>query len=310
MKRLTRFSIPILSLALAAITLVYSGCSSKPNDNQLAANVQSKLGSDPALQGQPIAVAVKDGTVTLTGTANGQGSRELAANDAAAVKGVKNVVNDLGTPGNPGPVPAANSAAPENPGTAPAPPAGEPAPAASNAPAPPPAPQPIVIPAGTHIRVQLGQTLSTKSSETGQPFSGTLASPIQVDGETIIRSGAQARGVVTEAKKRGKIKGEGILALRLDSVQADGHNYAIQTSRLERVEKGKGKRTAVTTGGGAGLGAIIGGIAGGGKGAAIGALAGGGAGFAGGALTGNRDIELPAETILTFTLTKSVTITR
>ena len=37
-------------------------------------------------------------------------------------------------------------------------------------------------------------------------------------------------------------------------------------------------KTAVTIGGGAGLGAIIGGIAGGGKGAAIGAILGGGGG--------------------------------
>jgi len=312
MKSMNRFSVPVLALALAGITVVYSGCSSKPNDNQLAASVQSKVGSDPALQGQPISIAVKDGTVTLTGTANGQGSRELAANDAASVKGVKKVVNDLGTPGNPGPVPAANNATSENPAPAPAP-----APAASNAvapppaaPAAPPAPQSIVIPAGTRIRVQLGQTLSSKTSQEGEPFSGTLASPVQVDGQTIIRAGAQARGVVTEAKNQGKIKGEGILALRLDSVRADGRNYPVQTSQLERVEKGKGKRTAVTTGGGAGLGAIIGGIAGGGKGAAIGALVGGGAGFTGGALTGNHEIVLPAETVLTFRLTRSVTIAR
>jgi hypothetical protein len=55
-------------------------------------------------------------------------------------------------------------------------------------------------------------------------------------------------------------------------------------------------------GGGAGAGALIGGLAGGGKGAAIGALAGGGAGTAGAAFTGNKDIVLPAESALTFKL--------
>jgi hypothetical protein len=62
-------------------------------------------------------------------------------------------------------------------------------------------------------------------------------------------------------------------------------------------------------GGGAGLGALIGGLAGGGKGAAIGALAGGGAGTAGSAFTGNKQIVLPAETLLTFKLDHSVRIT-
>lgn len=78
------------------------------------------------------------------------------------------------------------------------------------------------------------------------------------------------------------------------------------TSSIARVEKGKGRRTAGFIGGGAGLGAIIGGIAGGGKGALIGGLAGAGAGTAGGALTGNKNIYIPAETILTFRLERSV----
>jgi hypothetical protein len=55
-------------------------------------------------------------------------------------------------------------------------------------------------------------------------------------------------------------------------------------------------------GGGAGLGALIGGLAGGGKGAAIGALAGAGAGTAGAGLTGNRDVTLPAESVVSFQL--------
>ena len=55
-------------------------------------------------------------------------------------------------------------------------------------------------------------------------------------------------------------------------------------------------------GGGAGAGALIGALAGGGKGAAIGALVGGGAGTAGSAYTGNRDVTLPAESVVSFKL--------
>jgi hypothetical protein len=71
---------------------------------------------------------------------------------------------------------------------------------------------------------------------------------------------------------------------------------------VSRTQTGKGKRTAVLAGGGAGLGALIGGLAGGGKGAAIGALAGAGAGTGGAAFTGNKDIVLPAESVLSFKL--------
>ena len=77
---------------------------------------------------------------------------------------------------------------------------------------------------------------------------------------------------------------------------------------MVRSAKGKGKRTAVMAGGGAGLGALIGGLAGGGKGAAIGALAGGGAGTAGAAFTGSKDIVLPAESALSFKLEQPLEI--
>jgi hypothetical protein len=61
-------------------------------------------------------------------------------------------------------------------------------------------------------------------------------------------------------------------------------------------------------GGGAGGGALIGGLAGGGKGALIGGLIGAGAGTGGAAFTGNRDVTLPAETGLRFRLVKPLEI--
>src|SRR5262249_29394502 len=109
-------------------------------------------------------------------------------------------------------------------------------------------------------------------------------------------------------KEKGKIKGEGELSLTLRSITIKGQTYQIQTGVLDSTIKGKGKRTAATTGGGAAGGALLGAIAGGGKGAGIGALIGAGAGFAGGAFTGNKQIELPAETAVTFRLSAPITL--
>jgi len=180
--------------------------------------------------------------------------------------------------------------------------------AAPSAPAPAPAekPKPIVVPAGTSLVVTVDQALSSKTSQSGQTFLATVAQPVTIHGATAIPKGSSATGTVITAKAKGKIKGEGQLALALTSVTIHGKNYSIQTGTLDSTVKGKGKRTAATTGGGAAGGALIGGLAGGGKGAGIGALVGAGAGLVGGAFTGNKQIEIPAETALTFALTNAL----
>lgn len=168
--------------------------------------------------------------------------------------------------------------------------------------APKPAAEMITVPAGTILTVRLRQALGSKISSAGDSFTASLASPVEVGGKTVIPSGSEARGTVTEAKSLGKFKGAAVLQIRLNSITVNGNEHSIETSAVTRAEKGKGKRTAVIAGGGAAVGALIGGLAGGGKGAAIGALAGGGAGTAGAAYTGNKDIVLPAESAVTFKL--------
>jgi hypothetical protein len=166
----------------------------------------------------------------------------------------------------------------------------------------PMAQQPVVVPAGTTLTVRLGEAVGSKISQSGQTFTATLASPVEVNGKTLIPSGAVARGLVVDAKPLGRFKGGAVLEVKLNSITVNGSEKSIETSAVTRTEKGKGKRTGVLAGGGAAFGAIIGGLAGGGKGAAIGALAGGGAGAGGAAFTGNKDIVLPAEAALSFKL--------
>ena len=174
--------------------------------------------------------------------------------------------------------------------------------------APEPQSQPLVVPAGTTLTVRLGESVGSKISSPGQSFSATLASPVTVDGNTVIPGGASARGTVVDAKPLGRFKGGALLELRLNSITVNGTEQRIKTSAVSRTLKGKGKRTAVLAGGGTALGAIIGGLAGGGKGAAIGAVAGAGAGTGGAAFTGNKEIVLPAESALSFRLTSPLEV--
>ncbi len=171
-----------------------------------------------------------------------------------------------------------------------------------------PEPKPVVLPAGTVLTVRMGEAVGSKISQAGQTFSATLAQPVAVGGRTVIPSGANAAGVVADAKPLGRFKGGAALELKLTSVTIHGTEHSIETAAMSRTQAGKGKRTAVMAGGGAALGALIGGLAGGGKGAAIGALAGGGAGTGGAAFTGNKDIVIPAESAVSFTLSQPLEV--
>ena len=169
-------------------------------------------------------------------------------------------------------------------------------------------PKPLVVPADTVISVVLDQSISSKTSKSGDKFTATVESPVEVEGKVAIAKGARAEGIVKDAKAAGRFKGGAALALELTNITVKGKDHEIQTSSAAMSSKGKGKRTATMVGGGAAGGAAIGAVAGGGKGAAIGALIGAAAGTGGAGLTGNRDITLAAETPLEFKLLQPVSI--
>jgi len=178
------------------------------------------------------------------------------------------------------------------------------APGTAQQPAPPPAPVTLTAPVGTRVAIRTTETLSASRNEVGDGFTGVLNAPLVANGATLFPRGAHVTGTVVASKGRGRFKGSGALGIELKTVAGD----PVETNEYEHELKGKGKRTGGFIGGGAGLGAIIGGLAGGGKGALIGGLAGAGAGTAGAAYTGNKDVVLPSESLVIFHLTAPLTI--
>jgi BON domain len=288
--RIHKLSISIVILtALLGLSIA---CSKKPSDDDIAKDIQNKIAADPDTKDSQVSVAAKDAKVTLTGQVKSPAAQQKVEQIAREEPGAAGVDDQTAVQQDPAAAAAAAAAA------APPPPP------------PPPVekPKPIVVPSGTTITITVGQALSSKTSQTGQTFIGTVAQPVSAGGRTAIPSGSTVSGTVVTAKSKGKIKGQGELDLALTSVTVKGQTYNIQTGVLDNTVKGKGKRTAVATGGGAAGGALIGGIAGGGKGAGIGALVGAGAGLIGGSLTGNQQIEIPAESALSFRLSAPLTL--
>lgn len=173
---------------------------------------------------------------------------------------------------------------------------------------PSPEPVPVEIPAGTLLRVRLNHSIYVKSARVGDRFTGTMASAVSVDGQDLIPNGAPVEGVITAAHRRGHFRGASVLQLRLTGLDLQGHHYRLDTGHYTRSKRGKGHRSALMIGGGSGLGMLVGGLATGGVGLVVGGLAGAGVGSAGAGLTGNRDIDIPAESILSFRLDRAVTM--
>jgi len=198
-----------------------------------------------------------------------------------------------------------------------APPPGS-APVAGNGQAPaqavpggPPVIQPadVNIPAGSALEIRINQRISVKTTPAGARFDGEVVEPwADANGRIILPKGTPVGGVVDESHRRGHFKGSSILELRLTSLTLNGTQYPLETHDLTRTKKGKGKRSAAIIGGGTGLGMLVGGVATGGVGLVVGGLVGGGAGTAVSGLTGNRDLDIPSESIVRFRLADDLTL--
>ncbi len=258
---------PVLTLLLA--TGLLSGCESKQDQ----ALDQAKKQAAATGQAQQVVSVDKSGATTTT----------VVQPPAAGQK--SEAVTTTSTPPAPGaPVPAMSG------------------PTVSAVP-PTPIPANVNIPASTMLTIRIDQRISVKASHAGDTFTGELVEPVMaVDNRVLLPKGTPVGGVVDVSHRRGHFKGRSLLELRLTTLTLNGKEYPLATRDLARSKKGKGRRSAAMIGGGAGLGMLVGGIATGGVGLVVGGLAGGGAGTATAGLTGNRDIDIPAESIVHFKL--------
>ena len=328
-------AISLLGATLGCSQLQQKGTATTANaaasvdDAQITNAIQSKLYADPVIQTKQISVQSAGGVVTLAGVVATESERSAASSAAAAVPGVKTVVNNLTvTPvqaaavvpvaapttkrhasqpversyprsaTNSEPAPMAKAAA-----------AVAPAMAAPATPAAPPAPVKVTVQSGTTLSVRLVDEIDSETAQPGQTFRATLDSPLAVDGEVVVPEGYDVQGHVVDVKSAGKFAGRSSLDLQLDRIQVGTKYYTITTSKYSREGSSRTKNTVAKVGAGSVIGAIIGGIAGGGKGAGIGAAAGGGIGGGVQAATKGQQIKLASETVLTFELQAPLTVT-
>jgi BON domain-containing protein len=87
---------PILILLfLAAILALSPGCARKPDEAKISSEIQTKFSQDSGLSTKHLTAQASNGVVTLEGVVDNDAQRQAASRQAAAIEGVKQVVNNL-----------------------------------------------------------------------------------------------------------------------------------------------------------------------------------------------------------------------
>lgn len=160
----------------------------------------------------------------------------------------------------------------------------------------------VEIPAGTNLVVRMIDSVDSERDSVGKTFRASIDEPVVVNGQTVIPRGADVVAKLVNQAESGKFQGRTSLTLDLMQIQINGRMVDITTSEVTQASGSRGNRTAKTVGGGAAVGAILGGIFGGGKGAAIGAASGGALGAGAEVATKGQKVKIPSETRLSFLL--------
>lgn len=280
---MNRKSLALLPLLLAAFA--FAACGKKAPEDPAAAEdpaVQAQIDQSEDLTARQEEINRREAELALK-----EKEQELARREAALAKSSSPTT----TRPRPAPTPVA---------TAPAP---APAPVASG-------PRTYTVPSGTSIEVQLPATITTKTAKVGNRVSANLTNDLVVDGKVIARAGSLLQGSVTEVISGSKqIGGTPTLGLTFDNLTlADGSDTTVNGTITQVATKSDTGRDTAKIAGGAVAGAVIGHQVDSDKGRIIGGLLGAAAGTVAARKTGT-EVELPAGTVIGFTLNSPVNVT-
>jgi len=166
------------------------------------------------------------------------------------------------------------------------------------------------IPQGAHVLLRMENSINTRTAQEGDYVYLRTSSPISTGGEIVVPVGSYVQGMVTQAKRSGRVAGRAQLAIRLETLTLASGKVFKFSPHLSSVDAGEtgqkvvGKESVVEQAPSrgedvkqiailAGSGAAIGGLTDRGwKGAGIGAGVGSAVGLATVLLTRGKEVEL------------------
>ena|SRR5579872_23552 len=172
------------------------------------------------------------------------------------------------------------------------------------------------IPPGSHILLQMVNSVSSRTAREGDYVYLTTASPVVVDGKIVVPTGSYVQGVVSHSKRSGRMAGRAMLGIRLQnltlpqgqtfkfsprlsSVDSEGSGQKVE-GKENQVQQGRdiaqdAERIAILAGTGASVGGLTDRAW---QGAGIGAGIGGAVGLATALVTRGKEVDLRRGTTL------------
>jgi hypothetical protein len=156
--------------------------------------------------------------------------------------------------------------------------------------------------------LDLRSAVSSDGSQVEDTVRASLRQPVSVGGTTVLPTGTELAGTVTDVARSGRVKGLARVAYRFNSLRYDSERYPIATSPISHQAQPTKKKDATKIGVGAGVGAAVGALLGGGGGAVKGAAIGGAAGTGAVLATRGEEVRLGPGANVTTRLTAPLTV--
>ena len=167
----------------------------------------------------------------------------------------------------------------------------------------------VTLPAGTVLPVDLETPVGSDISRVEQRVEGRLRRAVMSRGVEVLPAGTAVVGYVTAARRPGKVKGRGLIAMRFTQIDTPGAGTTrMSTAQISRLAPATKEKDALKIVAPAAAGAVIGRIAGGKDAAAKGAVIGGAGGTAYVLSTRGKDVRLGRGANLSVKLTAPLTL--
>ena len=167
----------------------------------------------------------------------------------------------------------------------------------------------VTVPTGTVLPVTLETSVGSDISRVEQPVHGALRRALTIGGVEVLPAGTAISGHVTAARRPGKVKGRGMVAMRFNQLDTPGEGTTrISTATVSRVAPATKEKDTLEIIAPAAGGAVVGRVLGGKGGAAKGAVIGGAAGTGYVLSTRGKDVRLGRGASLAVRLTAPVTV--